>query len=179
VVPVARAHPGHAGGGEVLGELPGRLLVEWLAPGAAMGVAVMLAGRYDGANFGFRAARAEELPAGDLLAEHTFALEGTASRDGRSVRFTALLDLDPTATVVGAPFQHEVVPGRTPRLGLRLLPAAPHADSTDASTIWNQIDFFSLPGAQAGAASITAPDPAHNLLVRSLRSHAHYDVTHP
>ncbi len=175
IVPVAHAHPGHAGGGEVVGELPGPLLVDWLQEGASMGVALMLAGKYQGANFGFRIAGAAELPAGDPLVGHTYAFEGTASKNGRTLAFSALVDVDASAALVGAPFDHEVVAGRPEALGLRLLPV----DPTDASdTIWNQIDFFSLPGAAAGAATLAAPQEAHNRLVRALRVHDHYDITH-
>jgi hypothetical protein len=174
IVPAAQAHPGHAGGGEVVGELPGKLLVDWMSDGSAMGAAVMLAGTYQGANFGFRLAEAAELPPGDPLAGHTFAFEGTASKDGRSLPFSALVDVDPSATLIGAPFDHQVVAGRPETLGLRLLPG----DPTDAGdTIWNQIDFQALPGADAGAARIAAPHEAHNFLVRALRTHDHYDIT--
>jgi hypothetical protein len=175
ILPVAHAHPGHAGGGEVVGELPGKLLVDWMSDGSAMGAAVMLAGKYQGANFGFRVAEAGELPAGDPLIGHTFVFEGAASKDGRSVPFTALVDVDPTATLIGAPFDHQVVAGQAETLGLRLLPRNP-TDPDD--TIWNQIDFFALPGAEVGRARIAAPGEAHNFLVRALRTHDHYDVTH-
>jgi hypothetical protein len=175
LVPAAHAHPGHSAGGEVVGELPGPLLVDWLKEGAAMGVALMIAGRYEGANFGFRSAGAAELPPGDPLVGHTFAFEGTASKDGRTLSFSALLDVDSTAELVGAPFDHEVVAGATGRLGLRLLPRDPTAPT---DTIWNGIDFFALPGAAEGAATISAAQEAHNRLVRALRIHDHYDVTH-
>jgi hypothetical protein len=175
ILPLAHAHPGHSAGGEVVGELPGPLLVDWLEDGAAMGTAVLIATRYQGANFGFRAATAAELPAGDPLVGHTFAFEGTASRDGRTVAFTALVDVDSEAVLVGAPFDDELAAGATGTLKLRLLPG----DAADgAATIWNQIDFHALPGAAAGAATIRTPEEAHNRLVRALRIHDHYDVTH-
>jgi hypothetical protein len=174
IVPLAHAHPGHAGGGEVLGELPGKLLVDWMSDGAVMGSAVMLAAKYQGANFGFRRAEPGELPPGDSLAGHTFAFEGTASRGGRTLPFTALVDIDPTATVIGAPFDHEVVATRRETLGLRLLPGDP---TGGGDTIWNQIDFHALPGADADIAVIAAPHEAHNFLARALRSHDHYEVT--
>jgi len=151
LLPAAQAHPGHPAGGEVVGELPGPLLVDWLKSGAAMGTAVMVAARYQGANFGFRLAGGAELPAGDPLIGHTFAFEGTASKDGRKLPFSAVVDVDPAAFLIGAPFDHEVKAGSAETLMLRLLPS----DPTDgADTIWNQIDFFTLPGADSGWATI-------------------------
>jgi hypothetical protein len=174
ILPVAEAHPGHSAGGEVVGELTGPLLVDWLKDGSAMGTAVMIAARYSGANFGFRAAEASELPAADPLIGHTFAFEGTASKDGRVLPFVAVADVDARAALVGAPFDHEVKPATPETLELRLLPTDP---SDGADTIWNQIDFFGLPGAGSGPATIAAPGEAHNRLVRALRVHDHYDVT--
>jgi hypothetical protein len=173
ILPAAQAHPGHAAGGEVVGELPGPLLVDWLKDGAAMGTAVLIAARYQGANFGFRRAGAEELPAGDPLIGHTFAFEGTASKDGRTLAFSAAVDIDAAAALIGAPFDDEVKAGSAETLKLRLLPSDPTAG---ASTIWNQIDFFTLPGADSGAATIASPAEAHNRLVRALRVHDHYEV---
>jgi hypothetical protein len=175
LIPMAHAHPGHGGGGEVVGELRGQFLVDWLSNDAAMGTAVLLASHYRGANFGFRNASAGELPSGDMLAGHTFHLEGTASKAGRTISFTALLDVDQTATLIGAPFDHEVAEGSNDVLGLRLLPTDP-TDGQD--TLWNQVDFFALEGAASGAVHIGAPQEAHNVLVRAFRAHDHYDITH-
>jgi hypothetical protein len=175
-IPRAEAHPGHGAGGEVVGELRGQFLVDWLSDDAAMGIAVLVASHYRGANFGFRNASAGELPPGDPLAGHTFHLEGTASKDGRTVSFTALLDVDVTASLIGAPFDHQVSEGSSDVLGLRLLPADP-TDGRD--TLWNQVDFLALAdAASATTVHIAAPQEAHNRLVRALRTHDHYDITH-
>jgi hypothetical protein len=174
LLPVAQAHPGHGAGGEVVGELRGWFLVDWLRNDAAMGTATLVASRYRGANFGFRTATASELPASDPLIGHTFHLEGTASRDGRTIGFTALLDVDETAVLIGAPFDHQIAEGSTEALGLRLLPT----DPTDArDTLWNQVDFFALAGAASATVQIAAPQEAHNVLVRAFRAHDHYDIT--
>jgi hypothetical protein len=173
-ISTAHAHPGHGSGGAVLGELPGPLVVDWLHDGAPLGTAVLLAGQYQGANFGFRNASVAELVPGDPLAGHTFHLEGTAIKGGRMVTFIALLNVDDKAALIGAPFDHRVPAGGTGALALRLLPD----DPTDAAdTLWNQVDFFALEGADSGAVRISAPAEAHNRLVRAFRTHDHYDVT--
>lgn len=173
LVPIALAHPGHGSGGEVVGELRGLFVVDWLRDRAALGTAELVVSRYRGANFGFRKATTGELPAGDPLVGHTFHLEGTASKDGRTISFTALLDVDDSATLIGAPFDLQVDQASADVLGLRLLPRDPTAPQ---DTLWNQVDFFALAGAAASTA-IVSPQEAHNLLVRALRAHDHYDVT--
>jgi hypothetical protein len=170
----AYAHPGHAAGGEITGELPGPLLADWTAtpPGAPLGTATLVAGRYTGANFRFRRATAAELAAGDPLVGHTFELAGSVVRDGRTVAFIALVDLDEDARLVGAPFAADIGPAAGPTLGLRFLPTDPTAP---ANTLWNGIDFFALAG-DAVELRIEPGQEAHNRLRRALQVHDHYDV---
>ncbi len=171
----AFAHPGHLAGGEVTGELPGPLLIDFLKDRSTLGNATLIVGRYRGANFFFRRAKAEELPAGDALAGHTFVIDGTASKDGRHVAFSAIVDVDENTGLVGAPFDLEVRAGATPALGLRFLPT----DPTDAKdTVFDRIDFFALDGGALGAVAIRPGQEAHNVLRRALQVHDHYDVTH-
>jgi hypothetical protein len=172
LVPRAHAHPGHEAGGEITGELPGPLVIDWLDEGAPLGAARLVVGRYRGANFTFRRATAAELPEGDPLVGHTIHVEGTAARDGRAVSFVALVDVDDGARLVGAPFDAEIAPGLTASLGLRLLPTDPQ-DAKD--TLWNGVDFFALAGA-GGGASIAPGEEIHNLLRRKVQVHDHYDV---
>ncbi len=174
LLPAAHAHPGHAGGGEILGELAGSFVVDWLNPGARIGTATLVTGRYQGANFSLRTASNAELPAGDPLAGHTVELAGTVEKAGRSQRFTALLAIG-GAKLMGAPFDHEVhevKDGSALKLGVRFLPLEPTGGS---KTIFDGIDFHSLAGA-AETIAIRPSDPAHNQLVRPLRTHDHYDV---
>jgi hypothetical protein len=170
----AWAHPGHQGGGEVTGELRGALIVDWLNDGASLGVATLIQGRYRSANFTFRRATAGELPAGDRLVGHTFVVEGTASKAGRTVAFAAVLDMDDDTHLVGAPFDREVMAADPPVLGLRLLPADP---STPTETVFDQLDFFALADAAGSNRVDIAPgQPAHNTLFKALQIHDHYDV---
>jgi hypothetical protein len=172
IVPVAHAHPGHQSGGDVTGELPGPVLVDWLADGAVIGQASLIVGRYGGANFTFRRASAADVPAGDPIVGHTIAVEGTASKGGRTVAFSAVVDVDEGAQLVGAAFEQTVDEGTARSLGLRLL----HADPTNpADTLWNGVDFFAIAAAEDHAA-IAPGQESHNLLRRVFQVHDHYDV---
>ncbi len=170
ILPVAHAHPGHASGGKITGELPGTFAIDLAQPRAALGTATMLTGSYEGANFTFR--RAAELPAADPLSGHTFHLEGTAARDGRTITFSAIVDIDEGARMIGAPFQLVVAGTGAPALGLALLPQ----DPTEAETVFDGIDFFILDGDGDDVVEIAPGAEAHNLLRRNLQVHDHYEV---
>jgi hypothetical protein len=172
LLPSAHAHPGHSAGGEVTGELAGPLVVDWLVEGGVVGQANLIVGRYEGLNFTFRRATATDVPAVDPLLGHTIHVEGTAAKDGRTVAFSAAVDLDEGTQLVGAPFEQQIEEGKTATLGLRLLTIDP-ADAKN--TLWNGIDFFAL--AAAGETVAIGPGEAsHNQLRRVFQVHDHYDM---
>ena len=109
VVPTAHAHPGHYAGGEIVGELPGRYVIDWRADGEVIGVATMLKAHYEGANFAFGRAQAEDgVAKDDPILGHTFDLAGTATKDGHTWTFEALVDQDEDREIVGAPLDLEI-----------------------------------------------------------------------
>jgi hypothetical protein len=171
LLPEAYAHPGHAAGGKVTGELPGPHLVSWGGQAAPLGGATMLTGAYHGANFTFRrAADADGLSAGDPLIGHSVHLEGTATRDGRTVPFSAVVDIDDGTRLIGAPFDLELIETHIPTVHLEILPQ----DPTEPDTLFDRIDFLALGGERADIAPGTE---AHNVLKRNLQVHDHYRVT--
>ncbi len=167
-VGVAHAHPGHLAGGEVTGELPGLYRVDFMEDGAPLGRATLLPGSYQGGNFGF--SRAE---GSDPLGGHTAWIEGTATREGTTIRFTALLDVDPSAKLVGAPLELEVGEGSSARLGLRL----DLTDPVEGDTLFQRLDFGALDEDGDGEVAIRPGDSAHNTLRRTLQDHDHYEIS--
>jgi len=173
VVPSAHAHPGHAAGGDVTGVLAGPFLVDWMADGAPLGTALLLEGDYEGANFAFRRAGAEDgLAAGDPLLGHTFAVEGTASRDGQVIEIDAIIDIEDGALMVGAPFLLAVEPNTRSTLALELFPT----DPVKGASVWSGVDFAALDTDGDGAVSIRPGEDAHNVLRRNLQIHDHYNI---
>ncbi|HEY0705742.1 MAG TPA: hypothetical protein VGG33_03040 [Polyangia bacterium] len=172
LLPRAHAHPGHQGGGEITGELPGNHTLDWLANGTVIGTVTLITGRYRGANFTFRQARPAELGPADVLAGHSIHLAGNASKDGRAVAFTALIDMDEGTQVVGARFDEPVETSGAVALALRFHPVDP---TSPTLTVWNGIDFFSLADGRDTIA-IGPDDEAHNRLRRAFQIHGHYEV---
>jgi len=179
VVPTAHAHPGHAGGGEVVGELAGRHVFDWRDDGALVGEAVLLDAEYSGANFSFTRARAEDgLLADDPLLGHTFEIVGTATLDDESWSFTVLLDQDDGRRVVGLPLQLDVDPSvdRDLELGLQLLVD----DPTEDDTLFDGVDFAMLDDDGDHHIVIEEGTEAYNRLRRNTQAHDHYGVVvHP
>lgn len=174
LIPTAWAHPGHYAGGDVTGELVGPFVIDWLAgDGATLGEAELIVGDYNGCNVDLR--RADELPEGDPLRGHTAYFAGTATRDGVTVAFTAALDVEDGAQVVGAPFEDEVTVGSEGPLRLRLLAR----DPTAGLTLFDGVDFAALDGDGDGAVAIVPGDEAHNVFRRALPSHVFYGVVAP
>ena len=174
----AWAHPGHSAGGEVTGELAGDLVFDWLAQdGAALGTADVLVGAYEGMNFTFRAATvADGLAADDPLLGHTAQLAGVARKGESEVAFTAIVDIDAGAQLVGAPFEGTVDAGTTAPIELRFLPT----DPITGTSLFDGLDFAALDALDTntdGLAEISPGDVAHNILRRTLQSHVHYDAT--
>lgn len=171
VVPHAWAHPGHYAGGDVTGALPGSFVADWLAgDGQELGRAELLAGTYNGCNLALR--RADELPADDPLSGHTAHFAGVASKDGLDIAFTAVLDVDPGAAVIGAPFELTVDAATTATLGLRLRARDPET----GVHLFDGLDFAALDPDGDGSVTIAPDDPAHNVARRALQSHVFYLV---
>lgn len=167
LIGTAHAHPGHAAGGVVTGELTGPLLVELSHEETLLGRATLLTGDYSGANLGFRSA--EELAEADALRGHTVQLEGTALREGKSVAFSLLVDA-PGSRVVGAPFELTVEPSSTQVLRLELRPAGAR------STLFDLIDFHALDEDEDGVLQLPAESAEGGVLRRALQSHEFWTV---
>jgi len=171
IVPRAFAHPGHYAGGDVTGALPGSFVLDWIAgDGVELGRAELLVGDYHGCNIAFR--RADELPASDPLSGHTAHFAGTASKDGQELAFTAVLDLDAGASVIGAPFDLDIDTDTDITLGLRLR----QRDDTSGAALFDGVDFAALDPGDGGPVVVEPGDPAHNLVRRALQSHVFYTV---
>ncbi|WP_096332863.1 hypothetical protein [Nannocystis exedens] len=171
LVPSAVAHPGHYAGGDVTGALPGSFVLDWIAgDGVELGRAELLVGDYHGCNIALR--RADELQAEDPLAGHTAHFAGTASKGGLNVAFTAVLDLDVGAAVIGAPFDLAIDEGSNEPLGVQLR----LRDDTSGAALFDGVDFAALDPGDGTAVTIGPGDPAHNLVRRALQSHVFYTV---
>lgn len=174
VIPTAWAHPGHYAGGDVTGELPGAFVLDFLmGDGAALGEAELIVGDYNGANLNLR--RADEVPESDPLRGHTAYFAGTATRDGATITFTAALDAEIGAQVVGAPFEDAVAVDSEGPLRLRLIAR----DPSEELTLFDGLDFAELDGDGDGTVAIVPGDGAHNIVRRVLTSHVFYDVIAP
>lgn len=171
LVPRAFAHPGHYAGGDVTGALGGAFVFDWIAgDGDLLGRAELLVGTYRGCNFAFR--RADDLPVADPLAGHSAHFAGVATRDGHDVPFLAVLDLDPGAAVVGAPFDADIDIATAGPLRLQLRAR----DDVSGAALFDGVDFAALVPSDGGLVEIAPGDPAHNLVRRALQSHVFYLV---
>ncbi len=185
LLPSAHAHPGHFQGGEIIGELPGEFVLDFVGQDRAeLGIATLIVGEYTAANFVFR--RADELDDGDPLRGHTAYLAGTAEQDGALVEFRVTIDSPIDRELIGAPFTAEVGEDSEFDLGLRLLTR----DQQEFDTLFDGLDFAALDaadGAADGLVELRDPelDPdlpaalqdAYNELRRTLQTHDHFDVT--
>jgi hypothetical protein len=166
------AHPGHSGGGEVTGELPGDFVLAWNGqPHDPLGTGTLLVGDYQGANFTFRAATAgDNVPA---LAGHAIHLAGTIAKDGTTKPFDLLIDVEADTAIVGALFDDVITEASTETLSIAFYPADPYENDTP----FDDVDFFSLPTTAAGALEIRPGSETHNLIRRVITTHDHYGVT--
>ena len=175
VVPTAFAHPGHAAGGEVVGELVGRHVIDYLDSASSIGIATLLEADYSGANFTFAIAEASDgLAADDPLIGHTFLLAGTATRGDVEVEFVAYVDQDEDRSIIGLPLSFTATEGSTEQLALRF----DAVDPIEGDTILADIDIVSLDEDGDGFVEISAdenPEAWANLR-RNLQVHDHYAV---
>lgn len=177
LVTPAYAHPGHYEGGEVIGEAPGRYLVDWLQDGGKLGTATLLVGTYTSANFTFaRATEDDGLDEGDPLAGHTARFVGRASKDELEVAFEFTLDSPEDRLLVGAPFEVKVAEAGDEEVGFRLLPH----DELGGGTLFDGIDFALLDADDDGRVTVgptstaEADVDAYNVLRRTFQTHNHY-----
>ena len=176
LVPQAQAHPGHHAGGELIGELSGRHIIEWgdrQVSAAPLGDATLIAGKYNGANLTMtRGQAADGLPSSDPLLDVTLHLEGESVRMGKTTRFIAQIKQDEGRQVIGAPMDHHVK--ATTRGAVHLMLRA--QDPASGASMFEGVDFDALPKDDQGRALIQEGSPAHNLMRRALSSHEHYQV---
>lgn len=174
LLPSAYAHPGHLAGGEVTGELLGGHIFEYPANGkASLGQATLITGQYEGANFTFRRATASDgLSANDPLLGHTVYMEGSAQKAGKTVRFTAQVDVDDNTTMVGAPFEVLVEQSSQTTLLFQVLTADPFT----SKTLFAGIDWNALDADGDGQVTIAPGQDAHNVLRRSVQVHDFFYV---
>ncbi len=180
VVPRARAHPGHFQAGEVTGELLGRFTTAFVpAPTQDLGLATLIVGSYESANFTFGSASVDDgLDPTDPLVGHTAILRGTATSAGVTTTFVARIDSPVGRQLVGAPFVFEAREDSRESLGLRLL----LLDPVEGDTLFDGIDFAALDADQDGALALdpASADPAvsdaYDLLRRTFQTHDHFDV---
>lgn len=176
-VSTAVAHPGHYQGGEVTGALPGAYVVDWpVDDGRELGVATLIAGAYDAANFTFGRASADALEEGDPLLGHTARFSGVATRGDDAIAFTIVVDSPEGRELVGVPFEATLRPESTGALHLRF----ETADPLEGDTLFDGIDFAALDADADGELSIgpeeAGAEDAYNVFRRTFQTHDHYGI---
>ena len=170
-VPTAYAHPGHAAGGEVVGEIPGRFVFDWRDDGRVLGLATMLVAAYSGANFGLTRAEATEgLDPDDPIIGHTFDIAGEATLDGVTVTFEVMLDQDEGRQIIGVPLDLSIDEDSDEAIGLSLAVVNP----VEADTVFDGIDFHALDDDADGHVVLEPETDAYNRVRRQLQAHSHY-----
>lgn len=174
LLPSAYAHPGHLAGGEVTGELLGGFIFEHPLNGKAqLGQATLITGQYEGANITFRkASTSDGLAANDPLLGHTVYIEGSAQKTGKTIRFTAQVDVDDDATMVGAPFEVLIEPTSQTTLLFQVLTTDPFS----SKMLFAGIDWNALDSDGDGQVAIVPGQEAHNILRRSVQVHDFFYV---
>lgn len=170
----AWAHPGHLAGGEVTGELPGTFILDWFADdGKVLGTADMLTGDYNGINFTFHTAGAEDgLAAADPLLGHSAYFSGVAHRDGEQVQFTMALDYQEGTQMIGAPFDLALAADTEETIALQFLPT----DPVEQRSMFDGVAFDALDDDGDGVVTIDPGSEAANVVRRAIYSHAHYQA---
>jgi len=181
VVPVAHAHPGHYSGGDITGVLEGHFVLDLAASSTpALGMATMIVGPYQAANFTFgHAGDTDGLAAADALLGHTAVLAGEVSRAGGSARFSVAVDSPQKSQLVGAPFEADVTEANQLTLRFELMTL----DPIEGDTLFDGIDFDALPRSGEGAEAEIAIRPdstqpalaaAYQILLRTFQTHDHF-----
>lgn len=178
LLPSAHAHPGHGESGQILGELPGSFVLDFIAgmgtgDGVELGLATLIVGEYTAANFRFRRASAGELAPGDPLIDHTALLVGTARKDEQVIAFSIAIDSPRDAELIGASFEYEVSEQSMVVLGVQLLAT----DNFEGKHLFQGIDFAALDAADGqvdGEVALIDPelDPAQPAALAS----AYYEI---
>ncbi|MEM7158698.1 MAG: hypothetical protein AAF799_38005 [Myxococcota bacterium] len=175
LIPTAHAHPGHYGGGEVVGELRERTVFDWRADGTMLGEAILLDAKYTGANFGFTRARVEDgVHPDDPIVGHTFQIEGTATLDGERWEFSVLLDQDEGRRVVGLPLSLDVDPSEDQALVLGLELRVD--DPVEGDSLFDGVDFAMLDEDGDHVVVLEPGSDAYNRVRRNTQGHDHYGV---
>ncbi len=74
--------------------------------------------------------------------------------------------------MVGAPFELVITDATRSTLGIQLLPT----DPVESNSLFDGLDFAALDEDRDGVVEIVPGDEAHNILRRTLQSHAHDKV---
>jgi len=178
LVPSARAHPGHYQGGEAVGQLDGRFVVDLLQR-VPLGDGEFIASKYEAANFTFDLVTEEDLSKKDALVGHTALVRGTATKDDLTIQFTALLDAPENRQLVGAPFPFEITKETDSTVGFQFL----LVDPFEGDTFFDGVDFESIDEDEDGQVEIDSSAPegpaqdAYVILRRTLMTHDHYEFT--
>lgn len=178
LVPPAWAHPGHYQGGELVGELDGRFVVDVLSRDL-IGEGEFITSKYEAANFTFDLATDQEVSPEDPLLGHSALLRGVATKDDRSIEFMVVLDAPQDRQLVGAPFPFEITEASKSTVGFQFM----LTDPLEGDTFFDGLDFESIDEDQDGEIEIgpTSPEgPAQDAYVslrRTFMTHDHYAFT--
>lgn len=165
----AHAHPGHAEGGAIRGELPGRHLIDWIA-GGELGFAAVLPGPIEGVDFGLGTATVTDgLAVDDPLVGANLYLEAAVERGVERWHLSATVPQDAARRVYGAP-----CPARAEEGGDPLAIAVQLTDPYGEATVFDGLDFAALDPDGDGRIDGTPDSPLVNRLRRALQTHDHY-----
>ena len=146
LIPRAWAHPGHFQDGEIIGELPGRYVVDFASEdGRELGLATLIAGDYAALAFGLGRGDAElGLALEDPLLGHSALLRGIAcgEREGQplELEFQIVIDSPLDREITGVPFDASVDVDTLGSIGLRLYAL----DPIEGDTLFAGVDFAAL-----------------------------------
>lgn len=165
----AHAHPGHAAGGAVRGELPGRHVVDWIG-GGEPGRALVLPGAIEGVDFGLGTAEIDDgLDADDPLVGANLYLEATVERGADRWALAVAVPQDVDRRIYGAPCDILAEQGGSPLpIALQL------TDPLGEETVFDGLDFAALDPDADGRIDSSADSPLVNRLKRTFQTHDHY-----
>ncbi|MEM9492119.1 MAG: hypothetical protein AAGC55_23430, partial [Myxococcota bacterium] len=113
------------------------------------------------------------------LLGHSLLIEGSADNGTGPLPFLALLDIEDTTQMIGAPFELAVDEDTQGDLSLQALTI----DPLENDTLFDGIDFAALPMVDDGAGGLHVEiaaggdtDTTHNILRRAAQTHDHYQV---